>query len=102
MTHEHTHCRELLASLSEYVDGSLDESLCEVIEQHMSECERCQIVVDTLRKTVELYRATASAPPMPDDVRARLFVRLNLADFLKDKGAPRADSVHEEHSEKSA
>ena len=94
MTHEHTHtethapthCRELLASLSEYVDGALDESLCEVIEQHMGECERCEIVIDTLRKTVELYRAISSAPPVPDDVRSRLFLRLELSDFLKDAG----------------
>ena len=83
-THANTECRKLLASLSEYVDGALDESICDVIEQHMGECERCEIVVDTLRKTVELYRAIAPAPPVPDDVRARLFARLELADFLKD------------------
>ncbi len=82
-THEHSECRKLLASLSEYVDGALDESICDVIEQHMGECERCEIVVDTLRKTVELYRATVPAPPVPEDVRARLFLRLELTDFMK-------------------
>lgn len=87
MTHDHTHCRELLASLSEYVDGTLDESICDVIEQHMGECERCEIVIDTLRKTVELYHAIAPAPPVPDDVRSRLFLRLELSDFLKDASA---------------
>ena len=79
---EHAACRELLKSLSDYVDGALDESLCLVIEKHMAECDRCQVVVDTLRKTVELYQNTSPAPPVPDDVRRRLFVRLKLDDFL--------------------
>ena len=83
-THANTECRKLLASLSEYVDGALDESICDVIEQHMGECERCEIVVDTLRKTVELYRSLAPSPPVTDYVRARLFARLELADLLKD------------------
>lgn len=95
MTHEPTRCRELLASLSEYVDGALDESICEVIEAHMDGCERCEIVVDTLRKTVELYHAVSSAPPVPDDVRARLFMRLDLSDYLKDKSLQPAQPTHE-------
>ncbi|MCL5996633.1 MAG: zf-HC2 domain-containing protein [Chloroflexi bacterium] len=83
--HDHQSCRHLLKSLSDYVDGTLDESLCVEIEKHMGECERCQIVIDTLRKTVELYRDMAPAPPVPEDVRARLFVRLDLDDFLVGK-----------------
>ncbi len=79
---DHATCRELLKSLSDYVDGALDESLCLVIEKHMAECDRCQVVVDTLRKTIELYQNTSPAPSVPDDVRRRLFVRLKLDDFL--------------------
>ncbi|MCL4504962.1 MAG: anti-sigma factor [Chloroflexi bacterium] len=84
---EHHHderatCRELLKSLSDFIDGNLDESLCVEIEKHMAECDRCQVVVDTLRKTVELYQNIYPAPPVPDEVRQRLFVRLNLDDFL--------------------
>jgi anti-sigma factor RsiW len=86
--HEHAHatehpaCRDLLKSLSDYVDGELDESLCAEIERHMADCDRCQIVVDTLRKTVELYHETSDPAPLPSDVRARLFLRLNLDDFI--------------------
>ena len=80
--HDHRACRELLKSLSEYVDGALDETLCAEVEKHMAGCDRCQVVVDTLRKTVELYHTLSPAPAVPDEVRVRLFVRLNLADFL--------------------
>jgi anti-sigma factor (TIGR02949 family) len=83
--HESRTCHELLASLSEYVDGTLDESLCAQVEKHLAECERCRIVIDTLRKTVELYHTLPAAPPVPDDVRMRLFARLHLEDFLVER-----------------
>ena len=75
-------CREFLTSLSDYVDGVLQEELCAEIERHMSDCEDCRIVIDTLRKTVFLYRTTPMPPAVPDDVRQRLFHRLDLDDFL--------------------
>jgi anti-sigma factor (TIGR02949 family) len=75
-------CRNLLASLSEYVDGELGEELCAEIERHMAGCENCQIVVDTLRKTIYLYKAASSQPEIPPDVRKRLFLRLDLDEFI--------------------
>lgn len=83
--HEHTHetCSELLSSLGEYVDGSLDADVCAVIEQHMRGCQRCRVVVDTLKKTIELYHETADQPSIPVDVKERLYLRLNLEDFKK-------------------
>ncbi len=74
-------CRHLLASLSDFVDGELEAELCEEIERHMEGCENCQIVVDTLRKTIYLYRSTAKSRDVPADVRHRLFHRLNLDEF---------------------
>ena len=82
---EHLTCSELLRSLSDYVDGELDVSLCQEIEKHMAECDQCQIVIDTLRKTIELYHTLPPAPPVPDEVRKRLFLRLNLEDFLVER-----------------
>ena len=81
--HDYQNCRQFLRTLSDFVDGTLDESLCDEIEKHMGECERCQIVVDTLRKTVELYHEMTPAPPVPEDVRARLFLRLDLDDIVR-------------------
>ena len=71
--HDHKDCRRLLGSLSEYVDGELNEELCSVLEQHLEECEDCRIVVDTLRKTVYLYHTTAETETVPPDIRQRLF-----------------------------
>ncbi len=49
-------CEEMLALLSEYVDGDVDPSLCAEFEKHMAGCNPCQVVVDTLRKTITLYK----------------------------------------------
>jgi len=49
----------------------------------MAGCERCRIVVDSLNKTVYLYRATSATDTTPEEVRQRLFKRLDLDDFIK-------------------
>jgi anti-sigma factor (TIGR02949 family) len=78
----HEDCQHWLSSLSEYVDGDLGPQLCEEIERHMADCENCRIVIDSLRKTISLYHATAPKPEAPADVRERLFRRLNIEDIL--------------------
>ncbi len=81
--HDETTCRRLLGSLSEYIDGELNECLCEEIEKHLAECENCQIVVDTMRKTIDLVQICCEPETVPDEVRKRLYKRLNLEDYLK-------------------
>jgi anti-sigma factor RsiW len=82
----HEQCHLLLGSLSEYIDGGLEETLCREIEVHMAGCENCRVVVDTMRKTVSLYREDALQTHASNETRQRLFKRLNLEDFLTEKG----------------
>ncbi len=49
-------CRGLKDKLSAYLDGELESALCAEIEQHLKGCKNCQVVVDTLNKTITLYR----------------------------------------------
>ena len=79
---DHENCRHLLNSLSDYVDETLGEELCDEIDRHLEDCDNCRIVVDSLRKTIYLYRVTAPQASVPDDVRTRLFHRLALDEFL--------------------
>ena len=81
---EHVHtpqCDQILGSLSEYIDGELKAELCAVLEAHLQECENCRIVVNTLRKTIELYRETSTPDELPGEVRQRLYAKLELEDF---------------------
>jgi anti-sigma factor RsiW len=71
------HCRDLLTKLSDYIDGELEKALCAEIEQHMADCLDCQAVVNTLDKTIELFRTTGRTQ-VPRDVQKRLYKVLKL------------------------
>ena len=75
---EEHNCHHLLGALSDYIDGDLSDELCTQLKQHLAECTNCQIVVDTLSKTVSLYHAIADTSEMPADVSQRLFAILDL------------------------
>jgi len=75
-------CRYLLDSLSDYIDNQLEEELCRELEKHLAGCENCKIVVDTLRKTVYLYQVTTAQPELPNEIRQRLYQKLDMSDFL--------------------
>ena len=64
-------CEDLLASLNEYVDGTIDPAICEEFEKHMAGCNPCQVVVDNIRKTITLYK-NGQAYPLPAQFRERL------------------------------
>jgi len=49
-------CDELLKLLNEYVDGEIDPAFCKEFEQHLAGCDPCKIVVDTIRKTILIYK----------------------------------------------
>jgi anti-sigma factor RsiW len=73
-------CGEMLEALSDYIDGELEARLCAEIEAHMRDCPDCQIMVDTLRKTVVLYRLHGQVE-VPPDVRSRLHAVLDLEEM---------------------
>ena len=82
--HEHSsQCKQMLGSLSEYIDGDLQAELCAEIEAHMQDCENCRVVVDTLRKTIELYEQASVPAGLPEGVRERLFLRLEIEDCIR-------------------
>ena len=80
--HSHQNCQSLLGSLSEYIDGELPSELCAEIEKHLEGCDNCRIVLNTTRRTIDLVHGPASEEVVPDDVRDRLFKRLNLDEDL--------------------
>jgi anti-sigma factor (TIGR02949 family) len=79
MIHQHSmNCKKILNNLSAYIDGELDEELCQQIETHLETCQECRIVVDTLKKTIDIYQKDAENTTLPSDARARLYACLAL------------------------
>ena len=76
-------CGHLLGELSLYLDGAASAAICAEIENHMRDCEDCRVTVDTMAKTVYLYRSLPQ-PQMPEGLRRRLYKKLDLVEFLEE------------------
>lgn len=75
------HCKDLLSSMSEYIDGSLNDELCNELEKHLNDCNNCRVVVNTLKKTIEIYHDQGSQEKLSSDMKNRLYIKLNLNDY---------------------
>jgi anti-sigma factor RsiW len=81
---EHKNCHHLLDDLSDFLDGEASAEVCAEIERHLADCENCRAMVDTLHKTIILYRELPQ-PELPQDARQRLYHSLDLEEFLPEK-----------------
>jgi anti-sigma factor RsiW len=68
-------CREVVRQLSDYLDGQLESALARKLELHLATCRDCRILVNTTRKTIEIY-CNAEPLPLPSDVHQRLMQAL--------------------------
>ncbi|HXT86093.1 MAG TPA: anti-sigma factor [Verrucomicrobiae bacterium] len=76
-------CRGVVRELSNYLDGGLDTELRQSLEIHLEHCEDCHLLVDTTKKTVQIF-CNSDPLPLSDDVRNRLHNAL-----LKRLGRPK-------------
>jgi anti-sigma factor RsiW len=61
--------------LSNYLDGELDPAVVAEIERHLAHCEDCHLIVDTTRKTIQVF-CNSEPAPLPEDIRGRLHAAL--------------------------
>jgi hypothetical protein len=65
-------CTEFLAHLDDLIDNdSLPAEARAELEQHLHKCGHCEVVYDTTRKTIEIYRSH-EIYDLPEDLRDRL------------------------------
>jgi len=80
---EKGHCNDMMGTLSDYIDGGLTPELCRALEDHLKDCKDCRVVVNTMKKTIELYQVESAKESIPPMVKERLYARMNLEDFRK-------------------
>jgi anti-sigma factor RsiW len=68
-------CKKVIHELTSYLDGVLDANMRGDLELHLSRCTDCRIVVDTCRKTIQVF-CNSEPIPLPEDVRQRLHTAL--------------------------
>lgn len=64
-------CRSIVKELSNYLDEALDSTLKDSIEEHLGHCDDCRVVVDTTKKTIQIY-CNSEPAPLPEDTKLRL------------------------------
>ncbi len=66
-------CKEFLQELNEYLDESVDAELKTRLEAHVNECPNCWVIVDTTKKTIQVYKGM-EPKVIPEDVHTRLML----------------------------
>ena len=71
-------CRDVLEQISDYLDldPEAEREFVERLEGHFVGCTNCRVYVDTVRKTISLYRSETPAD-CPEPVRLRLHAVLS-------------------------
>jgi anti-sigma factor (TIGR02949 family) len=71
-------CQEVLDQLWEYLDDEARAELSTRINEHLGGCHDCSVEVDSLRKTISLYRCE-EAVAVPVQLSERLLAALGKA-----------------------
>ena len=50
-------CRRLFAALSDYMDGVIDDAMCDEMDRHLHDCEPCVAFLDSLKSAVKQCRS---------------------------------------------
>lgn len=75
-------CEDLLRMLNDYVDGDIDPAMCADFEKHLAGCNPCALVVDSIRKTITLYKGEEVYEiPIPFQERLRSVLREKWKDL---------------------
>jgi len=64
-------CKTLVIELENYLDKELDPAVRASIEEHLLKCKKCRVIVNTTKKTIEIY-CNSEPAPLPEETRNRL------------------------------
>jgi RNA polymerase sigma-70 factor (ECF subfamily) len=72
------HCKQIFATLSEYLDAQLPAKNCRELERHLKGCQPCIAYLASLKTTVEACRRYKAprAPALSKQVKAALLAAL--------------------------
>lgn len=64
-------CKDFLNELNEFLDESVDPEIRHKLQAHVNECPNCWVVLDTTKRTIQVYRGQ-DPQPIPDEIHERL------------------------------
>jgi hypothetical protein len=64
-------CTEFLALLDDLIDDTASREMRADLQEHVRDCEHCEVTLSTTRKTIQIYRSH-QLYEMPTGLRERL------------------------------
>ncbi len=64
-------CKSVISELSNYLDGELELAAKRQLEQHLVDCQECNLVVNQTKLTVDIF-CDSEPVALPPDVQTRL------------------------------
>jgi anti-sigma factor RsiW len=71
------HCHDVLGHICEELDSKISSAKCRALKAHLEKCPNCTAYLDSLRKTITLYKATSN-PRLSRKTHDELFAVLDL------------------------
>jgi anti-sigma factor (TIGR02949 family) len=68
-------CKQFLTELNAYLDEQTSAEERGRLQSHINECPNCWVVVDTTKKTINVYKGV-EPQSVPNDVKERLMAAL--------------------------
>jgi anti-sigma factor RsiW len=65
------HCSKFFCKLGDFLDGEMENECCTEMEQHIEGCEKCKIVIRTIRMTMNICHEHATED-VPETVKLRV------------------------------
>jgi len=78
-------CTDFLSQLTDYFDGQISPELLEEVRAHLAGCSHCEVVLNTTRQTIEIYRGNDMY-----EISTELRERLHSAIMAKCRARKRA------------
>ena len=84
-------CRDLFAALSDYLDGIVDDAVCDQMQKHIDDCVPCQAFLANLKSVVEQCRryTPECSPARVRELRVELLQQYFRAQAEIENVAPR-------------
>lgn len=64
-------CKDFLKELNDYLDEQVDPAMRQELERHINECPNCWVIMDTSKKTIQVYKGM-EPQAVPDNVQQKL------------------------------
>ena len=68
-------CKQFLQELNDFLDETTDHDMKLRLQKHVNECPNCFVIVDTTRRTLEVYKGM-EPQAVPENVKTRLWAAL--------------------------